>query len=328
MSELPSPDFHVELVQGGMKAAMASTGAKSRDLLMVPVDQIKIIAGLNIRIHDDDYEAHTEEIKESIIENGFYLHFPLSGYAGKEGEETFIYLTGGFTRFEAAKRAIKAGAPIEALPMVLKPNGTSMQDLTVALAQDNTGSPLKPYERAIIIKRLVGYGMDEETIAQKMQISGQYVKDMLFALGLPNTVQQMIVNGQVSMGHAVATARKHGANAIKVLQEAEGTDATSAAAKRITPKQTRTAAAGNTIVPKKTLIAAIDYAISLPDGIEFLTRWRKAEADALDELTTFMKQPKARKNAKKAKASGKKPGRPKKVKPVDDDPDFDIDVDL
>lgn len=290
--EVPAADFHVELVQGGMKAAITETGAKSRDLLMVPVDQIKIVAGLNVRIHDDDYEEHVEEIKNSIIENGFYQHFPLSGYAGKEGDQTFIYCTGGFTRLEAAKRAIKAGAPIEALPVVLKPPGTSMLDLTLALAMDNTGKPLKPYERAIVVKRMVGYGAEPDAIASKMGISGQYVTDLLYMLGLPNAIQQMIIKDQVSAGHAVVMARKHGAEATKVLQAAitpaAGANGATPPAGRATPGTT---GSGPKSTPKKVYISAIVYALALPDGLDWLKRWHEGEADAVAELTATLAKP-------------------------------------
>lgn len=309
---LPSGDFNVELVQGGMKAAMAEANAKSRDLLMVPLDQIRIIAGFNVRIHDVEYEAHIEEIKDSIIANGFYQHFPLSGYAGKEGEQTFIYLTGGFTRYEAAKRAVAMGTPIESVPMVLKPPGTSMLDLTFAVAQDNTGEPLRPYERAIIIKRAIGYGATEEDVARRMQISMQYVKDMQYLLGLPNTVQQMVIRGQVSAGHAISVARKHGAEATKVLQDAmEPSEEPAGAANgsastgttgRVTPRSTGSG------ISSKVAMGAIGYAIALPDGLEWLARWFKKDKDAVKELKSVMKPKSASATAaaKKKAANAKK----------------------
>lgn len=326
--QIPSADFKVELVQGGMKAAMTEANAKSRDLLMVPIDNIKIVAGFNVRIHDSDYEAHIEEIKDSIIKNGFYQHFPLPGYAGKEGEQTFIYLTGGFTRYEAAKRAIAAGVPIEVLPMVLKPPGTSMIDITLAMVQDNTGQAFKPYERAIIIKRAIGYGATEEDVASRMNISGQYVKDMLYLLGLPNTVQQMVVRGQVSAGHAIAIAKKHGTDATKVLQDAlepsgepggaangSGTTTTTG---RVTPRST-----GGSGISSKVAMGAISYAIALPDGLDWLTRWFKKDKDAVKELKSVMKPKKAKAKAKAKKpGTGKPRGRPKKQD--NSDPTFAI----
>ena len=315
--EIPSADFNVELAQGVVKAAIAAAGAKTREILMVPVDQIKIVAGFNVRIHDAEYEDHIESIKNSIIENGFYPHKPLSGYAGKEGDQTFIYCTGGFSRLAAAKLAIEAGAPITALPLVLSPAGTSMLDLTIEMAVDNDGKQLRPYERAILIKRAVGYGGDEAAIAKKMGISGQYVTDLLYLLGLPHTVQQMVIKGQVSAGHAVVVARKHGADATKVLQAATGeaeSGENGAAAPNGTGKATpsRTGGAGGkTAIPKKVYIAAIVYALALPDGLEFLARWHKGETDAIKELASTMgKKPKAKPKAKAKGAKKGKGGRP------------------
>ncbi len=290
--EIPSADFKVELVQSGMKAAIAETGAKSRDLLMVPVDMIKTIAGFNVRIHDADYEAHIEWIKNSIIQNGFFSHKPLTGYAGKEGEQTFIYCVGGASRLEAAKRAIAAGAPITALPVVLSPAGTSMIDLTLGVAIDNDGQQLKPYERAILIKRAIGYGAEPDAIASKMGISGQYVTDLLYLLGLPNAIQQMVINNQTSAGHAVVMARKHGAEATKVLQAAigptAGANGATPPAGRATPGTTGSGPKGT---PKKVYISAIVYALALPDGLNWLKRWHEGEADAVAELTATLAKP-------------------------------------
>lgn len=328
---VPSSDFKVEIPQGGMKAAIAETGAKVRDLLMVPVDQIRTVAGMNVRIHDADYEAHVESLRESIVEHGFWQHMPIPGYAGKEGDQTFIYATGGFSRLEAVKRAILAGTPIEVLPVVLKPAGTSMLDLTFALAGDNTGKPLKPYERAIVVKRAVGYGAEPATIATKMGITEQYVNDLLYLMGLPQSIQQMVIDGRVSAHNAVVTARKNGAEAVKVLQDAagpapepastaNGSTAPSTAGKA-TPRATKAAGAASTVVTRKLCLTAIDYAIAL-DSLEWLGRWRKGEQDAVKELASY-KAP--RKNAAvpkakaKAKAKAKSPGRSKKVV----DPVFD-----
>jgi ParB/RepB/Spo0J family partition protein len=339
-SNVPSGDFNLVFDQGGMKAAMTQSGAKSRDLLMVPIDQLKIVAGLNVRIQDAAYEAHVEEIKESIIKNGFYQHFPISGYAGKEGDQTFIYITGGFTRYEAAKRAIAAGEGIETLPVVLKPPGTSMLDLTIALAQDNTGAPLKPYERAIVIKRLVGYGMDEPVIATRMGISEQYVKDLLYMLSLPMPIQHMVIEGSTTAGTAIQTARKNGAQAaVKILQDAlvsareaqktdepaEGTaenEEAPTAAPRVTAGRAARAASGESkIVPKKQLFLAIDYALSLPHGLDWLMRWRKGEEDAMAELSSFKRPRGRRKAAPKAKPEKSGNGRRRRKRiPASDDP--------
>jgi ParB-like chromosome segregation protein Spo0J len=323
---VPPTEFSVELIQGGVKAALAQSGAKTRDLLMVPIDQLKVVAGLNVRIHDDEYEEHIEEIKNSIMEHGFYPHKALSGYVGKEGESTFIYVTGGFTRLEAAKRAAAAGAPIEALPVILRAPGTSMADLMIALAVDNTGTPLRPYEKAIVAKRLMSFGMDEETVAKKLSITINYLKELLYLMGLPHGLQAMVTTGKAAAGHVITLARKVGPKeALRALEASvpapatgEGASAESGSEEpaRVTPRQTAaTARAKNPIVPKKKLFSAIDYAIALPSGgIEWLARWRKGEEEAVKELDSYKpprKNSNPKKTAKSAAGNGKR-GRPKK----------------
>lgn len=365
---VPKADFLPEFTQGNMKAAMKDAGAKSRDLLMVPIDNLKLIPGLNIRIHDAAYEEHVEEVKESIKEHGFYQNHPLSGYAGREGTGsdaiTFIYITGGFTRYDAAQRAIEEGAAIEELPVVLKPPGTSMVDITVALAMDNTGEPLRPYEKAVIVKRLIGYGKTEEEIAGKLKITEQYVKDLLYMMSLPQAVQNMVIGGDTTLHTAIVTTRKHGPkeaaailkNALTTVSEGNGAaEPTSAATGRTTVTQGHVAASErgqSGIVPKGHYIAAIDYAIQLPgDGLDFLRRWRKGEKDAESELaSTLTKEGKAKmrkakkerekaaekakreaaKAAKKATAKKKKPAAAATpVAPSVADPEDDaFDVDL
>lgn len=324
---VPSADFNVEFVQGGMKAAMKDAGAKSRDLLMVPVDNIKIVAGLNPRIHDAAYESHIEEIKESILTDGFYQHHPLGGYAGKEGtgEEsiTFIYLTSGFTRYEAARRANAEGAGIEELPVVLRPNGTNMVDITVGFDSDNRAERLRPYEKAIVAKRLIGYGQDEEQVAAKLKVSEQYVKDLLYMLSMPQGVQDMVISGATTLHTAVTVGRKHGKEALAVLKGAagageagtgEGEAETPATPARVTQGRVAASQRGaSDIIPKGHYIAAIGYAIDLPgDGLDFLRRWLKGEKDAVKELaTTLTKEGKAatrkakREKEKAAKADEK-----------------------
>lgn len=325
----PSAEFLPQFNQGGIKAAIKDAGAKSRDLLMVPIDNIKVIPGLNVRIHDEVYESHIEELKESIKDNGFLQHHPLAGYAGKEGVGddtiTFIYLTGGFTRYEAAQRANTEGAGIEELPVVLHKPGTNMVDLTVALDADNRTERLRPYEKAIVAKRLIGYGQEEATVAEKLKVSGQYIKDLLFMLSLPQAVQNMVIDGSTTVHTAVTVARKHGATgALAILKGATGTAEEGGGADPATPVVRATVgrvaasqAGASDIIPKGHYIAAIGYAVDMPgDGLDFLRRWLKGEKDAVKELAaTLTKEGKAatrkakrekEKAIEKAKAAAKK----------------------
>lgn len=313
---VPSTEYTSEFSQGSAEKAKKEAGAKGDGLLMVPVEKLVVPGGFNVRIHDAEYEARVEEIADSIIENGFYRHMPLPVFVGKEGTDkdalNFYYVTGGFTRLAGVKRAIDKGTPIEAVPCVPHPPGTSMVDLTYRLANDNTGNPLSPYEKGIIVKRQVGYGQDVPTIARKMGVSEQYVNNLLYLHGLPQATQALVINGRISAKTAIELSRQLGpAEALKSFEtavaegappegdgEPEGSTGTTAAPRQVTPRQAR-AAGGNgaskAATPKQQLavaLAAIDYSLALPgDNMDFLSRWRKGEKEATAEVYATLKPP-------------------------------------
>lgn len=219
--EIPSAEFNTELVRGNLKAAMAAAGAANPHALWtVPVSQIRVIPGFNVRISTPEYEAHVEWLTNSIIENGYDQDKPLAGFVAREDDSDVIYLTDGHTRFKAVERAIERGHPIEALPIVVKPKGTSMEDLNVALVTANSGRALTPIETAVVVKRLVGYGLDEATIAKRLGFTLKYVSDLLTLVAAPKPIRDMIVSGKVSSTLALQTLNKHGAEATAVLKEA------------------------------------------------------------------------------------------------------------
>lgn len=310
-THVPSRDFKVELVQASAKKAAADADAKSRDLYMVPIGNIKVVNDFNVRIHDAEYDKHFDEIKESIKKNGFFPHFPLKGYAGKEDDLTFIYCVGGFTRLAAAKAAVEEGAKIDALPVVLTPPGTNSIDLMFGLDTDNTGDRLRPYERGIVMKRAINFGATEEDCAGRMGVSKQYVTNLLYLMGLPNQLQRQVTSGRASADTVIQLARKQGpTEALKTLEavgtsddKAEGSDKP-ASAPRVTQKKIREAGTEKPI-PHKQLVAAVMYAIDLPAGLDFLKRFLAQEADAKKELRQHLKPSKAK---AKAKAGGKSKG--------------------
>lgn len=330
---VPSTEFKQEFIQGGIKAAATAHHIKTRDLPYVPLDSIVVVKNLNVRIEDEEYQAHVNEIAESIMENGFYAHKPLSGYVGKEGENPVVYCTGGFTRLRAAKIARDRGAPIEALPMIFKPSGTSMADLTLALDVDNIGSPLRPYERAIVIKRLVDFGWDEPTIARKMRLSEQYVKDLLYLMSLPNGLRMIVVKGIGSAHHVIQLARKVGpTEALRAFESsASGTSENpeTPTTAPVSPAVTAAVTAKNTrVIPKKTLFSAIDFCLLLPSGgLTWLKKWRDGDEETIAELDAWKPPRKQRSDKQEKTPSARGKGRPKgskKTTPTttagDDDP--------
>ena len=153
--------FDTELTSGNVKAAMAAATAKSRDLWQVPIDHIQVVEGFNPRIHDAAYDAHIEDIAQSILDNGFYQDKPLAGYVATVEGEQIIYVTEGSSRLAAARRAISMGASLETLPVAVKDRSTSMEDLTIALVKGNNGKRLNIRPRKLWVPpALEGRGRD------------------------------------------------------------------------------------------------------------------------------------------------------------------------
>ncbi len=212
----PDADFQLELVRGNVKAAMS--GSKSRDLWQHPIEKIRVLDRFNVRVPGPARDAQIRMLADSIKRDGFRQDKPLAGFVAKEGSESVVYIYDGHTRLEAAKLAIQEGAEIRTLPVVTAPEGTSMEDLTVALVTSNNGRPLSTYELAVVCKRLRNFGWDLEEIAARIGFGPDYVDDLLLLVGAPKTVRDMVMRDQVAGNEAIRILKKHGAKAAEVLQ--------------------------------------------------------------------------------------------------------------
>lgn len=216
--------FNLELTAGNMKAAMKESGATSSDLWKVPRASIRVIEGFNVRNPEDpEYVAHVRMLADSIKANGFYPDKPLSGFVAREDGVDVIYLTDGHSRLAGGDLAVSEGSEIDTYPVVVKPRGTSMEDLTVALYTSNTGKPLTPIETAAVCKRLVGYGLTEKAIATRLNLTKRYVDDLLALIGAPTAVRTLVTTGQVSASNAISAIREHGDKAASKLNAAVDT---------------------------------------------------------------------------------------------------------
>jgi ParB family chromosome partitioning protein len=214
---VPKTDLDIELQAGAIKAASKEAGAKSAEMLMVPVSSVQVIEGFNVRITGTkDWDSKIEDLTNSIMTEGFYRDKPLSVFVGKDdkGANTF-WLTDGHRRFEALNKAIERGAEIEMVPVIVKPAGTSMEDLHVAMAK--TGEPLQPYEMAILCKRMIGYGREPEEIAKRLSITRRYVDDLLFLIAAPAKIRNMVMDGRLAATLAIKQLRTNPKAAVKVL---------------------------------------------------------------------------------------------------------------
>jgi ParB family chromosome partitioning protein len=205
---------------GSIKKAASTSGFKSSDLWKAPVSSLRIVDGFNVRDEDDAYHETVEYLCNSIIENGYMDDKPLAGYVSEENGEHIVIVTDGHRRYKAVLLAISRGHTIENLPVVTKPRGTSMEDLTIALVTSNSGEKLRPFEVAKVCKRLIGYGMTEADIAKRLMLTRAYVLDLLNLLAAPAEIREMVSGGKISATEATKTIKKHGKDAAEVIATA------------------------------------------------------------------------------------------------------------
>lgn len=253
-------DEQIQFFPGGVKRATKEF--KSADLWKVPPSSLHRHPGFNVRTKGKAYEDRVRELADSMKANGYYADKPMAGYVANVDGEDVIIVTDGHTRLDAVELAISEGAQIEVVPVVTKPAGTSMEDLTIALVTSNNGNPLKPYEVAQVCKRLVDYGMDEATIAHRLGFTPTYVQNLLTLMGAPSAVRKMVEQDKVSATLAVETLRKHGREAQEILRQA-AQQATDSGGSRVTAKQVtkvREKTNGQVIkLPKPTLVKSAGW---------------------------------------------------------------------
>lgn len=276
MTEPNAPeDFTIHLVQGNIKAAMKAAEAPSRDLWQVDLDRIKVIPGYNVRVRNEAYEKRVRWIADSIKANGFKQDKPLSGFVAADGNELVINLVGGHRRLEAAKLARSEGVEIARLPIVIKPSGTSVEDLTVDLMVDNESDPLTPYEVAILVKRMHSYGVEEPEIARRFGVSETWVRDLLFLMSLPRELRTMVSEGKISAVNAIKEYQSKGERAIesitKAVEKAAESGKTKVSQKDLDPAAKLTKAVKKQAVPLYKVVSEIynsDLGKVLPDDLK------------------------------------------------------------
>lgn len=217
---IPSTKFSMELAAGTLAAAKKAAEAGTENMLLVHPSHVTEIDGFNVRVDTPDYLEHVAALAESIKANGFYANKPLGGYIGKDGEgNDALLLTDGYSRLRALRKLMEEGVEIGKIPFAVKAKGTSLEDLTVALVQDNEGRKLEVYEKAVVVKRLKGYGMAEDEIARRLGMTKRYVDDLLLLAGAPRQIAVFVTTGKVSATEAIKQIRANPTGAAKALAD-------------------------------------------------------------------------------------------------------------
>ncbi|UIF89287.1 hypothetical protein [Cupriavidus sp. UYPR2.512] len=272
--------FEKTLMFGGVKRLMSDIKAKSRDNYQVPLELIHELPDFNVRVHDEGYDQHIDNLAQSMLTEGFYQDKPLAGIVISEGGKDKIFVVDGYSRRSGALRANALGATIATVPMVFKSASTSLEDLTVGLVRANEGRPLTPFEKGIVCKRLEGYGMERAEIAKRLNLSAVYVGQLLTLMGAPNEIRKLVQAGKLSAENALAAMKKHGEKAVEVLQTANA-QAEASGKKRITEKSLPGAKLAKVIRKQAPVMAETLRSVKADPGFSALSPELREKLEAL-----------------------------------------------
>ncbi|MBN2571788.1 MAG: ParB/RepB/Spo0J family partition protein [Ignavibacteriales bacterium] len=143
-----------------------------------------------------DFRIETlDELKKSILENGLIQPITVRR-AGKNKYE----LISGERRFRACKEI-----GFQKIPAYIRQVDTNEAMLALSLIENVQREDLNPIEIAHAYKRLIDEcDLSQEDIAEKVGKDRTTITNFLRLLKLPKSIQQNIINDEISMGHARA----------------------------------------------------------------------------------------------------------------------------
>lgn len=176
------------------------------DVYKLAPDALHIKPDWNTRdIATTENVDHIEQLSRSIAEIG--VREPLKVM----WEDNKAYITNGHCRYHAIMLAIKNGAEIKSVPVMVEERFSNEADRIFTQIASNSGKPFTQLEQAKVFKKLLDLGWSQKDIASKAGLSGGRVSQILELLTLPEPVKAMVANGEVSASMAVQTVKADGA---------------------------------------------------------------------------------------------------------------------
>ena len=136
-------------------------------------------------------EEALQDLADSIKQNGVFQ--PIIVKRSIKGYE----IVAGERRFRASKLA-----GLKTIPAIIR-DFTEQQMIEIALLENLQRENLNAIEEALAYKSMIEkLSLTQEELSTKVSKSRSYVTNMLGLLRLPTEVQKMIINGDLTMGHA------------------------------------------------------------------------------------------------------------------------------
>ena len=153
-------------------------------------------------------EDALQELANSIKENGVFQ--PIIVKKSIKGYD----LVAGERRFRASKIAGK-----QTIPAIIR-DFSEQQMIEIALLENLQRENLNVIEEALAYKTMIEkLNLTQEELSNKVSKSRSHITNILGLLRLPNEVQQMIINNELTMGHARVLSKLEDEN--KILEYAK-----------------------------------------------------------------------------------------------------------
>ncbi len=186
---------------GGSGNGEADAGANERAVRLIDI--------ASIRPHPDQPRRHFAEealrdLAESIAARGVIQPIIVrpDGAAGYQ-------IVAGERRWRAAQRA-----QLHRIPAIVR-DFSETETLEIALVENIQREDLNPIEEALAYRRLIAhFGHSQEALGRIVGKSRSHLANTMRLLDLPQAVQDHVMSGALSMGHARALIGAEGAEAL------------------------------------------------------------------------------------------------------------------
>ena len=215
----------------GLSALMADVGPEptntvttpARPDLVVPIERVFPNPDQPRRSFTDE---HLQDLSASIKAKGIIQ--PLIVRKRANGKDEYE-IVAGERRWRAAQMA-----QLHEIPVLVR-DFTDTEVLEVAIIENIQRADLNPVEEAAGYRQLMDkFGHTQEKLAEELGKSRSHIANLMRLLQLPRDVQDMLVGGKLSAGHARAliTSDDPSALAKQVVQQGLSVRATEALAKK------------------------------------------------------------------------------------------------
>jgi len=167
--------------------------------------------GFNLREEGEDLDAHIERLYLAMKEGAFIPPIDVSVIDGR------IIARDGHCRTRAARRLVADGIDYQLEARQLRGNEA---DSVIHMLGTGHGRAYTPLEQGRGFLRLIRFGLEVATIAQKIGVSRSTVENGLALAEAPVAVQALVSEGKVSSHFALQTIRAEGSKATETLNKA------------------------------------------------------------------------------------------------------------